>query len=97
MTDRKHPSAAFWATVVVVVALVAYPLSFGPACWLIGRYGGDTCYVEDAYSPILWLLFHVDGAPGAALWLMSHNRCMNHGYANVMIMAIERATRSKVI
>jgi hypothetical protein len=33
MTSRKHPSAAFWVTVVVVVALVAYPLSFGPACW----------------------------------------------------------------
>ena len=30
--DRKHPSAAFWAIVVVVVVLVlvAYPLSLGP-------------------------------------------------------------------
>jgi hypothetical protein len=33
MAPRKQPSAAFWATVVVVVALVVYPLSFGPACW----------------------------------------------------------------
>jgi hypothetical protein len=31
MTDRKKPGVAFWATVVVVVLLVAYPLSFGPA------------------------------------------------------------------
>jgi hypothetical protein len=31
--DRK-PSAAFWIAVALVVALVAYPLSFGPACWL---------------------------------------------------------------
>ena len=31
MTDRKKPGVAFWATVVVVVVLVAYPLSFGPA------------------------------------------------------------------
>ena len=30
----KRPGVAFWATVVVVVLLVAYPLSFGPACWL---------------------------------------------------------------
>ena len=30
MTDRKKPGVAFWATVVVVVALVAgYPLSYG--------------------------------------------------------------------
>ena len=33
MTSRKKPGLAFWATVVAVVALVGYPLSFGPACW----------------------------------------------------------------
>jgi hypothetical protein len=32
-SHRKKPGVAFWATVVVVVVLVAYPLSFGPACW----------------------------------------------------------------
>ena len=32
-SDRKKPGVAFWATVVVVVGLAAYPLSFGPACW----------------------------------------------------------------
>ena len=30
MTSRKQPGVAFWATVVVVVGLVAYPLSLGP-------------------------------------------------------------------
>jgi hypothetical protein len=34
---HKHPSAAFWATVVVVAVLVGYPLSFGPACWWFSR------------------------------------------------------------
>jgi hypothetical protein len=34
-SDRKKPGVAFWAT--VVVALVAYPLSFGPACWSTER------------------------------------------------------------
>jgi hypothetical protein len=33
----KKPGVAFWATVVVVVVLVAYPLSFGPACWITSR------------------------------------------------------------
>jgi len=32
MTDRKKPGVAFWAT-VVLVALVLYVASFGPACW----------------------------------------------------------------
>ena len=30
MSNRKKPGVAFWATVVVVVALLGYPLSFGP-------------------------------------------------------------------
>ncbi len=37
MTDRKKPTAGSWMTVALVAALVAYPLSFGPACWLCGR------------------------------------------------------------
>ena len=36
-TDRKHPSAAFWITVALVVVLVGYPLSFGPACWATSK------------------------------------------------------------
>src|SRR5262245_58026611 len=36
-SNRKKPGLAFWATVVVVVALVAYPLRCGPACWLVSR------------------------------------------------------------
>ena len=28
-SDRKKPGVAFWTTVVVVVLLVGYPLSFG--------------------------------------------------------------------
>ena len=37
---RKKPGVAFWVTVVVVAALVGYPLSFGP--WLCAwRIWGD--------------------------------------------------------
>ena len=35
MTDSKKHGWAFWATVGLVVVLVGYPLSFGPACWLV--------------------------------------------------------------
>jgi len=59
MTSRKHPCAAFWATVVVVVALVGYPLSFGPACWWFSSYkveNGAAHYVAPyVYWPIGWL------------------------------------------
>jgi hypothetical protein len=39
MTDRKKPSAGFWTTVALVVVLVGYPFSFGPACWLASKTG----------------------------------------------------------
>ena len=37
MTERKKSGVAFWAAVVLVVLLVGYPLSFGPACWITSR------------------------------------------------------------
>ena len=53
MTDRKKPGAAFWATVVVVALLVAYPLSFGPACWAVRRGFVAPHAAAHAYRPIL--------------------------------------------
>jgi uncharacterized membrane protein YhaH (DUF805 family) len=52
MTDRKKPGVAFWAT-VVLVALVAYVASFGPAVWLVARRHLDKKTAERAYWPIL--------------------------------------------
>jgi hypothetical protein len=54
MTDRKKPGVAFWASVVLVTAL-AYPLSFGPACWLAYRdyMSDDVRHIATVtYSPI---------------------------------------------
>jgi len=45
-SSRKKPGAAFRATVVVVVLLVAYPLSFGPGALGVpaaGRAGYLVC------------------------------------------------------
>ncbi len=49
-SDRKKPGVAIWATVVV---LVAYPLSFGPACWLCARNLLPLRATSIAYSPLL--------------------------------------------
>jgi len=57
MTSRKKPGVAFWATVVVVVALL-YPISFGPACWLADwlDWDGESEYwIAIAYRPFLVL------------------------------------------
>jgi hypothetical protein len=60
MTERKKPGVAFWATVVLVLMLVGYPVSFGPACWLVADVEVDgPTEIDDAifvaYYPILWL------------------------------------------
>jgi hypothetical protein len=53
MTDRKKPGVAFWATVALVVVLVGYPLSFGPACWLMYREMLTPEDVYCAYRPVI--------------------------------------------
>jgi hypothetical protein len=56
MTSRKHPSAAFWATVVLVVALIGYPLSFGPWCWATSRLSAMPKPVPAIYRPFTYIL-----------------------------------------
>jgi hypothetical protein len=56
MTSRKKPGVAFWAT-VVVVALLAYPLSMGPA-WRLSREIGLPEFAQHGvdvfYEPVWW-------------------------------------------
>jgi len=58
MTSGKKPGVAFWATMVVVFGLLAYPLSWGPACWILWRTGTPPwavqCY-QRIYGPLLWI------------------------------------------
>ncbi len=61
MTDeqKKKPGVAFWATVVVVAALVAivsYPLSLGPALWLRNRGVISVMHFEALLTPLLDLI-----------------------------------------
>jgi hypothetical protein len=61
MTDRKKLGVAFWATVVVVVVLIGYPLSFGPACWIASR--SEKKDIPTFYWPIQT---YVPSCPGGA-------------------------------
>ena len=59
MTDRQKAGVAFWATVAVVVVTVAYPLSFGPAYWLLNHTELPAPLVSALvifYLPITWLI-----------------------------------------
>jgi hypothetical protein len=52
-SDRKKPGVAFWATVMVIAVLVAYPLSFGPACWGFKCGAVSESQIRAIYSPII--------------------------------------------
>jgi len=55
MSDsRKKTSAGFWITVAVAAVLVGYPLSFGPACWILARGGCHSRLFDHVYWPIGW-------------------------------------------
>ncbi len=66
MTSRKKPGVAFWATVVVVVVFVAYPLSAGPVSWIARwlvdggmiSFGQAEWFLEHAYAPAQWLVMN---------------------------------------
>jgi hypothetical protein len=64
MTDLKKPGVAFWATVAVVVLLIAYPLSWVAIAWLEGH--GMTPEQDSARGRVLWTYC----AP--ARWLIVH-------------------------
>jgi hypothetical protein len=73
MTDRKKPGVAFWAAVVVTVALVGYPLSIGPAYWIQTRlpwnspirWALDAAYFNRATR---WIFARSDTLVDAAVW-----------------------------
>jgi hypothetical protein len=68
MTSPNKPGVAFWATVAVVVAL-AYPLSFGPACWACSKSNDNAIWekVDLLYRPMIWAWYSGPPSINAAI------------------------------
>lgn len=52
-----------WIVAAVAIMAIAYPLSFGPACWVSSHTSSDARnarseWVSTIYQPILWLTVH---------------------------------------
>jgi hypothetical protein len=67
MTDRKKPGVAFWATVVVVTVLL-YVLSVGPACWVSSRANSGASTVSLVYRPLTWGMSRSERIADAVDW-----------------------------
>jgi hypothetical protein len=63
-SDCMKPTTGIWITVALVAVLVAYPLTFGPACWFVARRGEDSGLFGQIYWPIGWCADH---GPSAVL------------------------------
>jgi hypothetical protein len=83
--DRKKPGAVYWASVALITVLLAYPLSFGPACWwfasaepdLFVRLASPTPaheYAPYAYWPIGWLAENGPGPVGDGIFWYATRR-----------------------
>ncbi len=69
MTDRKKLGVAFWASVVLVVVL-AYPLSIGPAGWMASRpfESPGKGRIPTFYWPIMTYVPYCPGGGTAVAW-----------------------------
>jgi hypothetical protein len=67
-SDRKKPGLAFWAT-VVAAAVLLYPISFGPACWLYSRSQSLEIWETSnrIYYPILWVWWEAPAPVDSAI------------------------------
>jgi hypothetical protein len=54
--QNKRPGVAFWATIMMLVLLVGYPLSFGPACWMTSQLNAGASAIPVAYRPLTWVM-----------------------------------------
>jgi hypothetical protein len=54
VTSPRKPTAGFWIT-VALVAVLAYPLSMGPACWISSYTNFGVPVVNVAYLPMMRL------------------------------------------
>lgn len=58
MESPRKPTTGFWITVALVTMLLAYPLSFGPACWISARLETSEMFVDYWFQPILRTMVH---------------------------------------
>ncbi len=54
MDNPRSQMSRMWIVFAILAAMVLYPLSFGPACWLVSRTGAPSGerWVQSIYAPV---------------------------------------------
>ena len=58
--ERKRPGPTFW-TLTLVILLILYPVSMGPANWVAMQAGSPQWMLttlDVVYGPVIWLARH---------------------------------------
>ena len=55
--EPKKPGAAYNVAVGLILLLLLYLLSFGPACWIASRTIRGATTIGDCYRPITWAMW----------------------------------------
>jgi len=65
----ETPTRSGWGYVVIAIVAITllYPLSFGPACWISQRTGGDGTVVSVVYQPVLQIAWRCPQPVGGCL------------------------------
>lgn len=75
----------------MIAVLVGYPLSFFPACWLVGKDLFDAKRAMAMYSPIMSV------RPIELRWIVWHNSDMKSGYIEMIFSNIPDAEAREFI
>ncbi len=55
MEEPRPRMSHMWILFAILATMVLYPLSFGPACWIVSRMGsGGEGWIGTIYAPVLW-------------------------------------------
>jgi hypothetical protein len=79
MNEHRRPAVGFWITLALVVLLVGYPLSVGPAIWLRANVFDDSVYESMTsafglfYAPLFFIADRMgwEWAGRALTWYLS--------------------------
>lgn len=88
-SERMKPGAEFWATVVVVVAALEYPMSLGPAFWWAFHCDSDLRswgLMHTSYKPIFWIGRRSTCAASAIHWYLELGVPNKYSYFNETII-----------